>query len=375
MLNPKDLVQYTSLLFDLPGQAQKAARVIAALWQAKSARLSELARALPGSHEAAYKCLQRFLRSIEPQRVLWRLFDPEAEFVIGDVTEISRAQAKKTPYVGTLKDGKTRGFDVLTLCTPKRGRAIPFAFLTYSSATLGAEVTSRNQEHQRAAAQMRDLIGEKPLLLDREFSYAEWLRYLLEASVRFVIRLKLGSPPVSLVDRFGCTLRLEIRRGERKIYRDVLYQGTIPVHVCGWWKRGFAEPVWLVTNIEPEQALRLYPKRMKIEQSFRDEKSRLGLGRLMSKTREQMETLVALVLLAYAIGVWIGEALRDQLFGPPDEAGAEAKRRKWHRYSGLFVLQWSGWQMHTAEWRRLLHEVWPSFRNLLLPDVRTHVRT
>ncbi|MDP9353277.1 MAG: hypothetical protein M3P51_17285 [Chloroflexota bacterium] len=85
--------------------------------------------------------------------------------------------------------------------------------------------------------------------------------------------------------------------------------------------------MWLVTNIEPEEALRLYPKRMKIKQSFRDEKSRLGLDRLMSQSRSQMEKLVALVLLAYGIGVWIGEVLRDQLYGPADEAGAEAKRR------------------------------------------------
>lgn len=64
-------------------------------------------------------------------------------------------------------------------------------------------------------------------------------------------------------------------------------------------------PVWLVTNLEPEAALRLYPKRMKIEQSFRDEKSRLGVDRLMSQSRAQMEKVVALVLLAYALGVWI----------------------------------------------------------------------
>lgn len=147
------------------------------------------------------------------------------------------------------------------------------------------------------------------------------------------------------------------------------------MHIGGWWKRGFREPVWLVTNLEPEQALRLYPKRMKIEQNFRDAKSRLGLDRLMSWTREQMEKLVALVLVAHALGVWIGEVLRDQLFGPPDEAGAEAKRRKWHRYSRLFLWQWRGLRMPAAQIRDLLQEVLPSFQDLVQPDVRSHVRT
>ncbi len=119
----------------------------------------------------------------------------------------------------------------------------------------------------------------------------------------------------------------------------------------------------------------LYPKRMKIEQSFREEKSRLGVDRLMSQTQQQMEKLVALVLLAYALGVWIGEVLRDQLFGPPDEPGAEAKRRKWHRYSGLFVLQWKGLPMHATQWRGLLRQVLPSVRELVLPEVPTHVPT
>ena len=130
-----------------------------------------------------------------------------------------------------------------------------------------------------------------------------------------------------------------------------------------------------MTNLEPGDALRLYPKRMKIEQSFRDEKSRLGLDRRMSRSRGQMEKVVGLVLLAYALGVWIGEVLRDQLYGPADEAGTEAKRRKWHRYSGLFVLQWRGLRMHASEWRRLLRQAWPSFAELVLPHVRTLVLT
>lgn len=371
MLNPRNLVQFTRFFFDRPEQAERAAELVSALWQAKSARLSDLARALPGAYEAAYKRVQRFLGRVDPAALLWRWFDAQAEYVIGDVTEVARPQAKRTAYVGRLKDGKTRGFDVLALCTPKRGRALPFAFVTYSSATLNQECTSRNREHQRALAQVKALIGDLPLLLDREWSYGEWLSELVEAGIRFVIRLKVGNPPVRLVDRWGVDVGLQIRRGERKVYRDVLYQSTIPVHVCGWWERGFAQPVWLVTNLEPEDALRLYPKRMKIEQSFRDEKSRLGLDRLMSQSRSQMEKLVALLLLSYALGVWIGEVLRDQRFGPADEAGTEAKRRKWHRYSGLFVLLCFGPRMHATEWRRLLPQILPSFAELVQPLVRT----
>ena len=50
-----------------------------------------------------YKRIQRFLHRVDPRQALWRLFREEAEFVIGDPTEVERPQARKTEYVGTLK--------------------------------------------------------------------------------------------------------------------------------------------------------------------------------------------------------------------------------------------------------------------------------
>jgi len=81
------------------------------------------------------KALNRFLDEVEPWMPLLRLFDENAPFVVGDVTEVERRQAKRTSYVGTLKDGKTRGFWMLTLGTPRGGRVLPFHFVTSSSQT------------------------------------------------------------------------------------------------------------------------------------------------------------------------------------------------------------------------------------------------
>ncbi len=77
-------------------------------------------------------------------------------------------------------------------------RAIPFHFITYSSQTIRQEATSRNMNHFRALQGLKELIGEKPLL-DREFSYLEFLLHLEAQKLHFVIRLNLGShPPISL---------------------------------------------------------------------------------------------------------------------------------------------------------------------------------
>jgi len=49
---------------------------------------------------------------------------------------------------------------------------------------------------------------------------------------------------------------------------------------------------------------------MKIEQSF----SLLNIEKVMSKGRGQLESTLALVLLAYALASMIGEAARDEAY-------------------------------------------------------------
>ena len=62
---------------------------------------------------------------------------------------------------------------------------------------------SRNQYHLRAFAGVQALIGERPLVLDREFSYEWLLADLVADHVHFVIRLNLGSQPPELLDPRG----------------------------------------------------------------------------------------------------------------------------------------------------------------------------
>jgi len=115
--------------------------------------------------------------------------------VIADPTEIERPHANKTSYVGTLMDGQTQGFWMLTLATPLRGRAIPFHFVTYSARTFEDQPSSRNLEHFKAIQEIQQLVGERAIIFDREFSYQGLLRSLVDAAVPFVIRLNLGTNP------------------------------------------------------------------------------------------------------------------------------------------------------------------------------------
>lgn len=373
-------------LFDETATAKRAAEIGQAILDAQSVRMTDLAAKMKGSSAASYKRIQRFVHQADPREALWRLFQEQAEFVIGDPTEIERPQAWKTEYVGTLKDGKTQGFWALVLATPYRGRAIPCGLITYSSKTIAAELDSRNLNHFCAFERLKDLLGERPLVLDREFSYLELLLNLVAEQVNFVIRLKLGSHPPKFWDADGREVALTISRGETVIHPRAWYKGQVCVNLIGTWGKGFKEPVWLMTNLEAQHGQRIYFARMKIEETFRDLKSLLGMTKLMNKQQQLMEKILALLLLVFAIGLLVGEGLRDYLYGetiqereriPKKEripgAPYRKKGKKWKRYSGLFILLKQKWSVPDPDWRNMVGNALASFNTMVHYPVPTHV--
>ena len=220
------IFEFAQQLFSDHKTANQASQIIAGIMEACSPRLSEIAAKMPGKAEASYKRLQRFLQENEPQAILKTLFNEEADFVIADPTEIERPHADRTEYVGTLMDGETKGFWMLTLATPFRGRAIPFHFLTYSSRTIEDQPSSRNLEHFKAIQEIQQLIGPRPIVFDREFSYRELLHILVDEGVHFVIRLNMGAnPPLFYYDAERKErLKLLIAPiSKPQIYRQVYY--------------------------------------------------------------------------------------------------------------------------------------------------------
>lgn len=372
---------FMQFLFDREDVAEKAGQIAEAILESRSPRLSDISHRMKGNPEANYKTIQRFLGQADPREALLRLFQEEASFVIGDPTEIPRPQAKKTPYVGTLKDGKTKGFWLLMLATPFRGRAIPCSFVTYSSRTIAESVTSRNQEHDRAFESVKHLVGERPLVLDREFSYLSLLEKLVAEEVNFVIRLNLGSHPPIFTNAEGKRVELMIVPEETAIYPQIYYRGQVLVNVIGTWKKGFRKPLWVMTNLAPEKGLEIYQARMKIEESFRDLKSLLHLDKIVNKTQDNMEKMVALVLIAYAIGLLVGESIRDHLYGSSEQAcettpGKQSPAHKgkyWTLYSGLFVLLKQKITLTHQALEQVLSAVQRAFACLVLGDVRCYV--
>jgi hypothetical protein len=374
MLRAMKLQEFIQFLFDQVEIASKAALIIQAILEARSPRLSDISHRLPAGPDANYKMLQRFLAKVDPREALQRLFNAQAAFVLGDVTEIERPQARSTSYVGVLKDGKTRGFWMLLLGTPYRGRALPFGFVCYSSRTLEEEASSRNLEHRRCLRQVKELIGGKILVLDREFSYEVLMQALVEEGIAFVIRLNLGRQQPILLDDEDRRVKLHVTRGKQVSYQGLRYKGKVQVNVAGIWRKGLKEPLWVITNLDPEEGLSIYRQRMKIEESFKDLKSLLCMDKVMNKRQENMEKMLALVMIAYSIGLMLGEAVRDRLYGPPNRPKKDAgnqRSAKWCSYSGLFVLLKHKITLANHEIRRLAADVLQAFKLLVSGFVRT----
>jgi hypothetical protein len=350
------LADFLGYLFDDEQTVKKAQAITAGILQARSSRLSDIAREMAGNEAANYKRIQRFVAQTALKANLLRLYQEEAPFLIGDPTEMPRPEAQKTEYVGKLSDGQTSGYWLLILATPYQGRAIPCHFVSYSSSIIESEVTSRNRYHYRAFAEVKELLGEKPLVLDREFSYLELMQALVSEEVNFVIRLKVGA---RFFDQEGKRVALNVKKGETRILNKVFYLGKVFVNLIGQWREGLKDPMWIMTNLPAEQGLSFYEQRMKIEETFKDLKSLLGMDRLMCQKRAWMEQMVCLVLIAFAIGLVLGETLRSQIF--PETS------RKRALYSGLFILLKLKLSVDFLEFRRICKFASLTFRAIIIP--------
>ena len=99
------------------------------------------------------------------------------------------------------------------------------------------------------------------------------------------------------------------------------------------------------------------------EESFKDLKSLLRLDKIMNKSRENMEKMIAMVLIVYAIGPLIGEAIRDQMY----------HGRKHKLYSGLFILMKQRIRLSKEKPAQIVNQVYAFFSAIVLGDVRTYV--
>jgi hypothetical protein len=88
---------------------------------------------------------------------------------------------------------------------------------------------------------------------------------LYQEQINWVIRLNMRSNPPKFDDDDGKEVALTISPGETIVLHHVWYMGQVCMNVVGTWKKGRAEPLWVMTNLEAKRGLQIYFARMKIE--------------------------------------------------------------------------------------------------------------
>ncbi|MCX6578473.1 MAG: IS4 family transposase [Candidatus Aminicenantes bacterium] len=273
--------------------------------------LSGISRAMPtrGQVAARYKRLHRFLdnphfRTEQLSSGLLRL-----------------AAGESCPsLVPVLVDQTAVGdIQVLTGSYPVEGRAIPPAMATFE---YGQLPSSRNRLEEDF---LRRLAGGLPRevrfvwVMDRGYGRASLLALCRQEQWLFVIR---GRATVTVeyqeegkVKRASLG-RLPHRQGVACRYRKVLYQGTKKerIDIIVYREKGFKEPWFLLVPADSEEMLptdavvQLYRSRMRIETSFRDFKSWLGVRGLRLKVRraERLNRLLTGLALGYILLLALG---------------------------------------------------------------------
>ena len=121
---------------------------------------------------------------------------------------------------------------------------------------------------------------------------------------------------------------------------------------------------------------------MKIEICFRDLKSLLHIDKVMNKSQQYLDKMLAMVMLAYAVCILVGEGIRDVQYAQvdPDDLNllstpVTEKSSRWYLFSGPFLLLKQRYRLAKDILRRIIAAALRIFTNLVFANVRTPVRT
>ena len=334
MITKKDIIKIMETLNIFDPKARSAvSSIIYGFQKCKSLRVSRIAATMPGNYESNDKNITRAINRLDIRLLLSGLssFALQGEdLLLLDLTEMMRKNAKRTGYVGYLKDGITHGYNILTISVPYKGRSKVIFADVISSAIIEASESGKWKLIQNSLEPILHLLRSKTIAIDRKFCNEEMINFFRRHGIHYSIRLKFhaGRWTITITNRKGKRINLSVKHGSKKNWYSVYYKGKIKVNIAAEWQSGMAEPMYIITDCEPVKGLKYYKIRMKIEESFKDIKDKLGFTKLMNKKLENLVKLILIGLLAYNILMLIGERLRETVLN----------RTERRRFSGLHLL-------------------------------------
>jgi hypothetical protein len=284
------------------------AGMVAGIVQARSCQLPAIARKTPDGAKADSR-IKRYSRWIQNERIEYE------GFYLPFVSELLAHLATIRELVFVI-DGSEVGHQCITLMISLiyGKRALPITWLVVK----GCKGHLSEEVHLKLLSQLHAILPEACRMVfigDGEFDGIELQAALQTKGWRYVCRTAKNTQlyedglPFSFADLF---LQLDDQICIPQVW--FTKEGYGPVSVIARWERGYAHPLYLVTNIElPDEAVYWYKKRFQIETFFSDEKSR---GFFLNKSHlsdpQRLSNLMIAACLAYLWIVYLGcIAVRD----------------------------------------------------------------
>jgi hypothetical protein len=314
-----------------------------------------LARSLPteGTAHAREKRLYRALnnRYLDPRGVT----DGLCRIIMG-----KRGAGLWPILFDQTKAGTTQA---LVAGVPFEGRALPLAVYTFEYPWDLRVAKSQNEFEHIFLLDIETALppGVRGVFIgDRGYARAALFRHCEREGRLFIIRGRAGT----CVDINGRRIKLgELACPPGKIvrYRNVRYQSQLrqAVDVVAFHDPKFQEPWWLIVPagssdlMSDEDVVSLYRQRMRVEHTFRDLKSHIGLRGLKLQVRiaERMGRLLLALAAAYCLAVVLGATEEAQ----PARQDLEIPRRKPRHGTTrtLSVLTLAMQMLAHPRWRRI----------------------
>ena len=320
--------------FLLPTQAANLALLIGAILSKRSLCLTTLAKAFPipverqvdnPKHELQHrlKRLSRFLSNDYFDAVQVQLaFIPTVIAQLGYPRWLALAidWTKFEVNLPGIAGGGKRKYQVLTISIPRRGRALPLLSVTYDSEKLPARGSQNLWEQEALEVVLQALpLGVRPLVIgDRGFGRAEFIIWLKDRHVDYVLRVKRGTTITEADGRQWKLGEEGLRPGQRRWVSSVRFatyhdrpRDLVINLACSWrWpkrprrqKKGkeYKEPWYLATSLGSlGSAVAWYRERMWLEETFKDFHSEFGLEDVQIGKAGRLGRLVGALSLAVA---------------------------------------------------------------------------
>lgn len=311
---------------------QTLAEVLLVFFSHQRFTLRHLASRLVGETNVKHKLkrLQHFLDKITLDKTFWQSY-VQTLFCLPYMRLGRRDQITLLIDATSLRDD----YWILAASISYRGRSIPVYLRIWEGVTTSYDYWDRVKTFTRQLQQVLPDEYAYVLLGDRGFQGHQMFRLCQELGWDQVIRIN-GSYKVQVED--GQEF-IQLSLFDAGGYQEVLLGKTHPVDGVNVAvvPPEDAEPDWwyLVTSLPPEQAQRLYHRRMWIEETFKDLKSVLHWETYTRKlpAHRRLEKLVVLSSLSYAFQVCVGTQVD---IPPSEEAKTSILQRFRHIYTSAY---------------------------------------